>query len=127
MGVLILSVISMLFPALTGAPAPQNSAIPEYRVKATFLFQFTQFVDWPATAFSNDQSSLVIGILGDDPFGTLLDETVHDEKANGHPLVVERYRRLDEVKNCHLLFVSQSEGKRLSEIVSTLRGQSTLI
>src|SRR2546429_6482843 len=86
-----------------------QSAIPEYRVKATFLFQFTQFVDWPANAFPNDRTPLVIGILGDDPFGRFLDETVRDETANGHPLLVERYRRVADVKNCHVLFVSGSD------------------
>ena len=89
-----------------------QSAIPEYRVKATFLFQFTQFVDWPRNAFSNQQTPLVIGILGEDPFGTFLDDTVRDEMANGHPIAVERYQRLENVKNCQVLFVSRSEANQ---------------
>jgi len=116
-----------LFPNWEQPLSAQASAIPEYRVKATFLFQFTQFVDWPPKAFSNNQTPLVIGILGDDPFGTFLDETVRDEKANGHSLAVERYRRLEDVKNCHVLFVSRSEANRLDEIVSALRGRSILM
>ena len=125
---LLAFVLSMLLiPHLEQPLSAQASAIPEYRVKATFLFQFTQFVDWPPKAFSNNQTPLVIGILGDDPFGTFLDETVRDEKANGHSLSVERYRRLEDVKNCHVLFVSGSEANRLDQIVSALRGRSILI
>jgi hypothetical protein len=105
----------------------QATSIPEYQVKATFLFQFTQFVDWPRDAFSNPQMPLVIGILGEDPFGSFLDEAVRDEKANGHPLVVERYHRLDDIKNCHVLFVSRSEANRMAEVVAALKGRSTLV
>src|SRR2546422_11684684 len=98
---------------LEPASIAQSPAIPEYRVKATFLFQFTQFVDWPRNAFSNQQSPLVIGILGEDPFGTFLDDTVRDEMANGHPIAVERYQRLENVKNCQGLFVSPSEANQI--------------
>lgn len=122
MGLLVL-----LF-ALLPRPAPaQSSAIPEYRVKAAFLFQFTQFVDWPPEAFSTGQAPLVIGVFGEDPFGSFLDETVRGEKANGHPLAVERYRRLEEVKNCQILFVSRPETGRLGEILAALKGRDILI
>jgi hypothetical protein len=117
----------LLFPLLQQSVAAQSSAVPEYRVKATFLFQFSQFVDWPSQAFSTAQTPLVIGIIGEDPFGTFLDEAVRDEKANGHPLAVQRYRRLEEVKTCHILFVSRSEAGRLGEILAAFKGRSTLI
>lgn len=50
---------------------------PEYQVKAVFLFNFAQFVTWPSQPAD---APLVIGILGDDPFGSYLDETVRGEK-----------------------------------------------
>src|SRR5262245_43281048 len=86
--------------------AGAQSPVPEYRVKATFLFQFTQFVDWPLETFPTPEAPLVIAVFGEDPFGSFLDETVRDEKANTHPLVVQRYQRLEDIKNCHVLFVS---------------------
>ena len=112
---------------LEPASIAQSPAIPEYRVKATFLFQFTQFVDWPRAAFSSQQTPLVIGVLGEDPFGIFLDETVRGETAQGHPLAVERYRRLGDVKNCHVLFVSLSEANQMGEILAAVKGRSTLI
>src|SRR5262249_20897545 len=105
----------------------QSAAVPEYRVKATFLFQFTQFVDWPAQAFTSASAPLVIGILGQDPFGSFLDETIRDEKANDHPLAVERYERLEDVRGCHGLVVSRPETGRISDIASALKGRSVLI
>lgn len=106
--------------------AGQSAAVPEYRVKATFLFQFTQFVDWPPEAFPTGQAPLVIGILGDDPFGAFLDETVRDEKANGHPLAVQRFGRLEDVKNCQLLFVGRTDASRAGDVVAALKGRKIL-
>ena len=73
-------------------------------------------MDWPAEAFSGPQTPLVIGILGQDPFGSFLDQTVRDEKVANHPVAIQRYGRLEEIKNCHVLFVSRMEAGRLEEI-----------
>lgn len=104
----------------------QTAPSGEYQVKAVFLFNFAQFVDWPPKAFAEPQSPLIIGVVGDDPFGRYLDETVRGEKANNRPLVVQRYHRLGEIKTCHVLFISRSEAERLEQILTGLRGRNTL-
>jgi hypothetical protein len=68
----------------------------------------------------------VIGVLGDDPFGSYLDETVRGEKVNGHPLVVRRFKRTEDLAGCHVLFVTRSEGTRLQQVLSGLKGRSVL-
>jgi hypothetical protein len=107
-------------------PVSAQSPVPEYRVKATFLFQFTQFVDWPPEAFGAAEAPLVIAVLGEDPFGRFLDDTVRDEKANGHPLVVQRYQRIEEVKNCHVLYLAQQEARRIPDIESAFKQRNIL-
>ncbi len=104
----------------------QPAASAEYQIKAVFLFNFARFVDWPAKAFPDADSPFVIGILGDDPFGSYLDETVRGEKVNGHPLTVQRYRRAGEIRACQVLFISRSEADRLEQILASLRGRSIL-
>ena len=113
---------------LLGAGALRLSAqtSAEYQLKAVFLFNFAQFVDWPPKAFPEPQTPLVIGVLGEDPFGNYLDETVRGEKVNGRPLAVQRYRRVNEIKICHVLFISHSESDRLEQIFASLRGRSIL-
>jgi hypothetical protein len=110
-------------PAQTSAPA---TAVPEYQVKAVFLFNFAQFVEWPASAFSDSGGPLVIGVLGEDPFGPYLDETVRGETAHGHPIEVRRFRRPDEIAGCHIAFVSRGEIDRLGEILAALKDRSVL-
>lgn len=116
-----------IFSLLAGRELPaQTATSPEYQVKAVFLFNFAQFVEWPAKAFPQAQSPLVIGILGDDPFGAYLDATVRGEKVNNRPLIVQRYRRVEEIKTCHVLFISESEANRLGQIFSRLQGRNIL-
>jgi hypothetical protein len=98
----------------------------EYHVKAAFLFNFAQFVEWPTNAFPTPQTSLVIGLLGDDPFGAVLDEMVRGEIVNGHPLVVQRYRRLEEINTCHILFVSSSERRQMEQILAKVKDRNLL-
>ena len=99
---------------------------PEYQVKAVFLFNLAQFVDWPPRAFPDPGSPLVIGVLGEDPFGSYLDETLRGETVRNRPLVLQRYRRISEIKVCHVLFISRSETSRLDQIFAALRGRSVL-
>lgn len=116
-----------LAPAAAPAAPPASPAIAsEYQLKAVFLFNFTKYVEWPATAFADAQAPFVIGVLGDDPFGSALDDTVRGEKVNGRTLVVRRYSARDEIKNCQILFISQSEAARLEQIVAVLKGRNVL-
>ena len=104
----------------------QAAPSAEYQVKAVFLFNFAQFVLWPPKAFPGPDTPLVIGVLGEDPFGSYLDETVHDEKVNNRPLVLQRYRRVNEIKVCHVLYISRSETDRIGQILAALKGRPTL-
>ncbi|MBC8094664.1 MAG: YfiR family protein [Akkermansiaceae bacterium] len=109
-----------------GFATAQTQTSREYQLKAVFLFNFAQFTHWPTNAFTNGESPIVIGVLGIDPFGDVLEETVRDETVNGRKLVIERYRRLEEIQSCHILFISQSETRRLDRILESLRGKPVL-
>lgn len=120
------SVVIALFGA-TGAAARAEAAISaENQVKAVFLFNFTQFVKWPARTFADAQAPIVIGVLGEDPFGPYLDGVVQNEKIGERPIVVRRYRRLEDLAECQLLFISRSESARLEQICEQLRNWSVL-
>ena len=103
-----------------------TSVTPEYQVKAAFLFNFTQFVEWPVNALPETKTHLVIGILGGNPFGTYLEEIVSGEQANGHPLVVQEYKIAEEIKTCHILFINLTEKNKLEQAITSLKGRSIL-
>jgi hypothetical protein len=120
---LVLSAMAFSNRLSVAAEAPVAA---EYQLKAVFLFNFAQFVDWPSGAFPEAQSPLVIGILGADPFDAYLDETVRGEKANARPLVIRRYRRAEDIGDCQVLFISRSEAGRLGPVLASLKGRSIL-
>jgi uncharacterized protein DUF4154 len=115
----------VLLPWDSGLGA-QSARASDNQVKAVFLFNFAQFVDWPAGAFPDLNAPLVIGVLGDDPFGPYLDETVRGETVRGRPLEVRRYQRIEDVGTCHILFVSTSEESQLEAILANLRHRAIL-
>ena len=104
----------------------QSNPLSEYEVKAAFLYHFAQFVEWPPAAFADAKSPIIIGVLGENPFGTDLDETLRGEKVNNRPLEVQRYHRVDEIKTCHVLFISRSDANRLEQILVSLKDRSIL-
>src|SRR4051794_27981903 len=71
----LLAAIMIVFGLAPSAHA-QIAASGEYKIKAVYLYNFVQYVDWPAGAFADEKSPLIIGVLGNDPFGKILDETV---------------------------------------------------
>lgn len=125
-GLMLTALASAAMP-LAGATVRAQGGPAEYQVKAVFLFNFVQFVEWPADALGEKGAPLVIGVLGDDPFGQNLVETIRGERFAGRELKVRRFRRVEEVTGCQLLFVSQSERDRLDLILATLRGRPMLL
>ena len=110
----------LIFPVILAPnvqPA-QQSEFHEYQVKAAFLYNFAKFVDWPKEALEKPETPVIIGIMGDDPFGSDLDETLETKTAQGRPLKVKRLMNANESKNCHILFICLSQENRLAESLS---------
>ncbi len=119
--VLIVStVLTLTSPSQTWAEAPSK----EYQVKAACLFNFVQFIEWPADSFADGDSPIIIGVLGDDPFGKALDQMIDGESIQGRKLVIRRSNSIVEMKGCHLLFISKSEKGRTAEILNETRDLS---
>jgi hypothetical protein len=109
--------------AIAGAQGPPSR---EYQLKAVFLFNFTQFVNWPPTAFDSEKSSLVIGVIGENPFGSFLEETVAGEKVGEHAVVVRHFKNVSEITDCHILFINIRDGRNRTNILDQLKGKNIL-
>jgi|SRR6185436_4800556 len=98
----------------------------EYQVKAVFIYNFTRFIDWPSEAFKSPDEPFIIGIIGEDPFGTYLDETVTGEKIGTHPIQIQRFADIKQVVKCHILYVSSYEPEEAEKILSAVADKSIL-
>jgi len=119
----ITAALVLVWAARLGAQATRAS---EVQVKAVFLFNFAQFVDWPPEAVPDSQAPLIIGILGGDPFGDFLDATVRGERRGARPFAVHRYQRVDDITRCDTLFISRSAGDAPEEILARLKNRPIL-
>jgi hypothetical protein len=118
---LVLTTLRLLAPG--DILAQGGGRVPEYELKAVFLFHFAQFVEWhPAPP----DAPLVIGILGDDPFGKVLDETVRGERLASRPFEVRRFQHLEDIQAASILYISKSEQHHLDDILTSLRDRPVL-
>jgi hypothetical protein len=113
--------------ALVRAASPEKAALTEYEVKAAFLFNFAKFVDWPGSELRRGNAPMVLGVLGEDPFGEVLDRILQAKQINKHPLILKRFQCGADPTGCHVLFISASEKDRLPEIVRAFEGRAVLL
>jgi hypothetical protein len=119
----------ILFILLTSGEmnlSAQTTASKEYQIKAAFLLNFIQFVEWPSTVFTNADEPFRIGVLGENPFGTALEETVQGEAINGHKIIVQHAEGIKDLKDCQTIFISKSERKKVGEILAELDSRAVL-
>ncbi len=101
------------------------AASVEYEVKAAFIHNFTQFIDWPLLAFETEDSPLRIGILGTGPIDNPLMD-LNGKNAQKRNLEVSRVHNLNKVDQYHIIFVNPSENGRVRSILRTLKGTGIL-
>ena len=100
-----------------------TAASREYRIKAAYLYQFGRYIDWPANAFADSQSPFVIGVMEGDPIIADLDQIAEIKKIQDRPIHIQRFASPDDVRACHIVFLSASLSAETQEaIVASGRG-----
>lgn len=121
---------SALIAALALSPAwgavPSRRARPEQQLKAVYLLNFVKFVEWPAAAFAAADAPILVGVLGEDPFGAFLDEAARAETIHGRGVRIVRFAEPAALEPVHALYVSPSEDERLPEVFAAIGGTPVL-
>lgn len=101
------------------------AAAVEYEVKAAFIHNFTQFIQWPPEAFETEDAPLRIGILGKGPIDTPLLK-LDGAQILQRTLKVSKIPNLQGMNDFHVIYVNPSEIKKVPLILRTLKGKSVL-
>jgi hypothetical protein len=111
--------------ACAGAPTvlAEGPAL-EYAVKANYLVKLAPFVGWPPRSFSGQSRSFDICVVGEDPFGSALDEAARGQSVDGRPVTVRRLRSVEPGSGCHVVYVGRS--RESAEDLRTLHGAPVL-
>ncbi|MDD2734797.1 MAG: YfiR family protein [Desulfuromonadaceae bacterium] len=125
----LLTCLSLCYPLQSICSSNQKAS--ENELKAVYLYNFLQFVQWPSPLGGwSKGNAKIIGVVGDSPFGTALAElqiTVNKNVTN--PIKVIYYGQYHEdmnLRGCHLLFVSESEKQHIGKIMSNVKGAPVL-
>lgn len=123
----VLRVLALVLLAAGGVRAQERAGeLPEYVLKAGFLYNFAKYVDWPATAFEKPDSPITIGIVGQDPFGGLLERALGGKRVKERGFEIRRFAEPKDLQRCHILFVPRSEKDRVGELLRRIEAWPVL-
>jgi hypothetical protein len=123
---LVLRATAILLVAGTWSRAAENVTPSEYQIKSAFLYNFIKFVEWPAQLARETNGPIVIGVLGQDPFGIDLETVIEGKRINDRPISIRRFPPGAPPEFCHVLFISTSEKRRFGQILRATAQSPTL-
>ncbi len=123
------AIVLLLFMSIYLLPISMYGQTSEYDVKVFLLLKISEYIEWPEQSEINDKSEpFVIGVIGENPFGTLLEDTYQKEKnkIKNKNVEIRYYTEPNQIGQCHILFISSAEKNRLADILSNTHGKSVL-
>src|SRR5258708_19635642 len=93
--------LGLLGALMANAVGRAQERPPDHSVEATYLYKMAAFVEWPPSTFPAPSSSLNLSILGADPFGATLDQTVSGQRVDDHPTLLRRFKAISPTRRCH--------------------------
>lgn len=114
-------IIPVLFVFLS---AFNTTDAQDYKFHSVFMYNFTKYIQWPASYQSGD---FVIGVLGDSPILESLEKMAESKTVGAQKFSIVRYKNVEEISKCHMLFIPSNRSKFLKDAIAKTNGQSTLI
>jgi hypothetical protein len=109
---------------LAGTPGAQQIQAEEEKIEAAFIWQFFQFIEFPAQTL---QEPFIVGFIGTSRVEIFLAEIIRQKRLqDGRAVEVRHLNNLDEIIRCNAIFVAPSENARLTQILTKTRGRGIL-
>jgi hypothetical protein len=103
-------------------PQPARAQeLPEYRLKAAFLYNFVQFTEWPA----DTPQVLTLCVVGTDPFDKDLD-ALAGRAVGSRSLAIKRRPAGDNLAGCQVAFFAPSVAADLHRLLPPLKNRPVL-
>lgn len=118
--------LALLFMSAESFCAQELTTSNPNKLKAAFLSKFAQYVTWPKESHPPDGQAWKIGILGEDPFGELLDRTLKGRTELQHPFEIHRASKLEDLPACHIVFVGIKDSDTRKRVLEALKDKPVL-
>ncbi len=119
---LLFSICFLMFCSL---PSRVHAEVQEYRVKAAFLYNFANFVEWPSGSFQSDTAPIVIGVFGQDELFEVL-TSANLKPIRGREVVARLCEDLKDLAKCHMVFIDRSQTDNFQKILAEIGTRSIL-
>jgi hypothetical protein len=103
------------------ASAFADASLSEYAVKAAFVYQFTNFVDWPPGTFAGVEDPAILCIVANAE-GVEAFSATPSTTPNHRPIRMLYFTDTippEALKQCHLLFVGESYARLMAPLAAT--------
>ena len=115
---------TVLLLLVLASPVSQGQTVSEAVVKAGFVYNFAKFTDWPPSALSAN-GAVQLCLTGGDPLGAVAG-AIEGRTLQGHAVAVRRGVRTDELRGCHIVYMTDGDDRRQSDALRALRGLPVL-
>lgn len=115
---------ALLAAGLTAAEAPAQTSAET--VEADFLPKFPRYVQWPAASRPGEGQPYQLCVIGEDPFGPMLDRAAADERIAGRGVAVRRLAAEESPAGCHFAFVRGTDAEATGRLLAALRDHAIL-
>lgn len=103
----------------------QSAIQREYEIKAAYLYNFINYINWPADALPPAGGTITIGIVGESPFGPALNP-LNGKDVKGRSLAVKQVESLKDIEQCQIVFICPSEKLRFPQMLQQLKDTQVL-
>ncbi|MFC1726317.1 YfiR family protein [candidate division KSB1 bacterium] len=117
--IVLLIIVFLIVPTVNISAQTKN---PD-NIKAAFIYNFSKYVSWPGT---DNSETFNIGVIGENRLFPLLESIAEGKLANKKKILVKQFKNTEEIKDCHILLISQSENENLENILKRVGNKSTL-
>lgn len=107
-----------------GFTALQTASAQNEKFKALFMYNFTKYIEWPSSMRTGD---FVIGVLGSSTLTDELKTVAIKQKVGTQNIAVKVFNNVDEINDCHILYLPTSKSNMINSVSSKLSGKPTLI
>lgn len=97
----------------------------DYKFHATFIYNFTKYIQWPP---SYSQGDFVIGVVGDCELIDYLNTLAQSKKAGNQSFKIVKYNSPGEINNPpHIVFIPKTQSSKLPVVLGKVASGSTLV
>jgi len=95
------------------------------RIKAIYIYNFTKYIEWPA---EYKEGNFVIGVYGTSiPLLNELNKMAASKTVGSQKMEIRNMTSAAEAAQCHIVYILADNSSQLADVVSKIKGKSTLI